>query len=381
MFLSRARSRGAEQPRTYRLATSVRLPWLLGLVLFLVLALALALFMGKVRSSNNNEVPQIVVENQEDITRNAAQSVRRSLNEGVSDLTAFSRIVESSGSTGSLAEPLQVTASVYGRYVGIGVVNDQGQILAQTGATPRPDLLDTVAPFKSAGMQDALRVKGVNEPIVLQFAPLTPEKGRARAVVGQYDASFFRFPLEAAGEADVWLVNQEGRVIGSRQGFTAFQGLPESYLREAAEQAADGLSGALVVPGSLGRQQVVAFSPVNGVGPAGQLGWSVITARSVQSLSLPVQDLRRQGLLASAILGLLTIVIFGWLWLMVLRPVFRLQKEAERVAYGDLSRPVEIIRYDEVGLVARSLERIRILLIRRRVQGDVQSAPPSSGQD
>ena len=75
------------------------------------------------------------------------------------------------------------------------------------------------------------------------------------------------------------------------------------------------------------------------------------------------------------LLTLLALLIFGWLYLVVIQPILRLQHEAERLAYGDLSRPVEVVRYDEIGLVARALERIRILLIRRRAQSHSGKEP------
>lgn len=70
------------------------------------------------------------------------------------------------------------------------------------------------------------------------------------------------------------------------------------------------------------------------------------------------------------VLALITLVIFGWIYIVILRPIARLQREAERLAFGDLSKSVEVVRYDEIGLIARALERVRVLLIRRRVQGD-----------
>jgi hypothetical protein len=56
------------------------------------------------------------------------------------------------------------------------------------------------------------------------------------------------------------------------------------------------------------------------------------------------------------------------LYVFVFRALFRLQSEEEHLAYGDLSRHMEIIRYDEIDLVARMLERIRLLLICRYVE-------------
>jgi hypothetical protein len=70
-----ARRTNLLQGRVYRLASSVRLPWIIGLVLFLLLALAAALFIG--RTGDEVQVPQAILDNQESVTQSAAQSVRR----------------------------------------------------------------------------------------------------------------------------------------------------------------------------------------------------------------------------------------------------------------------------------------------------------------
>ncbi len=364
------RSARRDQTRTYRLANSVRLPWLVGLVLFLFLALAAALLVG--RTDGEIQVPQAVLDNQELVTQSAAQSARRSLNEGVDDLAAFSATLGAldPGQVGSLAGPLGGAAEVHGRYVVLYAIDAQGNVTASAPeGKPTPEALKFVEPFEEPGMGNAAKIEDSPVPVILQYAPLPDEDGRARAIIGQYDPSFFRFALAAAEPGEVWLVNGDGRVVGSRGGFTAFQELPSRPLREAAARAAQGESGTTVVPGSRGRQEIVAFAPVSGTGPAGELGWCVVTARYVDSVSLPETNARRQGLVMAAILALTTVLIFGWLWIFILLPLFRLQGEAERIAYGDLSRNVEIVRYDEIGLIARALERIRVLLIRRRVQG------------
>ena len=374
-----ARRTNPTRGRAYRLSSSVRLPWIIGLVLFLLLALAAALLVG--RTGDEVRVPDAILDYQESITQTAAQSVRRSLNEGVDDLAAFSATLApiDPNRAVSLVGPLKGAAEVHDRYLGLYVIDAQGKVLERVPEDrPTPDTLVLVDPFEKPGMGNARRVEGSPVPIVLQYAPLPKRGGQARAVIGEYDPSFFRFPLVVADPGEVWLVTSEGRVIGSRGGFTAFQELPRRTLREATARAAQGESGSTVVPGSAGRQEIVAFAPVGGTGPAGTLGWSVVTARSVDSVSLPETNARRQGLILAIVLALTTAVVFGWLWIFVLRPLLRLQREAERIAYGDLSKNVEVIRYDEIGLVARALERIRVLLVRQRVQGDrpPQKRPP-----
>ena len=343
---------------------------MVGLLLFMLIALAAALLIG--RTGKQVQVPQAILDNQEALTQSLAQSVRRSANEGVDDLAAFSSTlapINRVQTTSSVSKSLAGVSKVHDRYLRLSVIDDQGNVLATTGeGEPVADPLKLVDPFKEPGMSPAAQLKGRVIPIILQYAPLPKQAGRARAIIGQYDPLFFSYALEAAEPSEAWLVNEDGRVIGSLGGFTAFQELPRRPLRDAAARAATGESGITIVPGSVGRQEIVGFAPVVGIGPAGEIGWSVVTARSVNSISLPQTAARRQALIIAIVLALTTLMVFGWLWIMVLRPLLRLQGEAERIAYGDLSRNVEVIRYDEIGLIARALERIRILLIRQRVQ-------------
>jgi HAMP domain-containing protein len=345
-------------------------------VLFLLIALAAALLIG--RTGNEVDVPQEVLNYQETATQSAAQSVRRSANEGANDLQALSSALTPFLSTDEaqsteLTEALRAIAQLQNRYLQLYVIDEQGEVLANAAAEgdePSYDPLEIVDPFEEGGMSYAWQSEEAPVPVILQYAPLPEQDGQSRAVIGWYDPAFFRFPLSAAGPGEVWLVNDQGQVIGARQGFTAFQELPRQPLRDAAAQGAAGESGTIVASDSPDNREIISFAPVAGGGPSGSLGWSVVTTRSVDSVSLPETNARRQGFVIAVVIWLSIIVVFGWLYIQVLRPLFRLQREAERLAYGDLSRGVEVVRYDEIGLIARALERIRVLLVRRRVQGE-----------
>ena len=195
-------------------------------------------------------------------------------------------------------------------------------------------------------------------------------RGRVRTVVARYDPSFLRFPLEGAQPGGAWLVDPNGLVVGSLGETARMTELPREVLRRAARAAAAGRTGTFSAGGSADTQELISYAPVSGIGPADELGWSVVTSRSVSTLVLPQSQARNEAFLVGVVLALLTVVIFGWLYIVILRPIARLQREAERLAFGDLSKSVEVVRYDEIGLIARALERVRVLLIRRRVQGE-----------
>ena len=390
----RARRRAAGPQRTYRLASSVRLPCALGLALLLMLALAIALLVGRT-DGDPLAVPRALLDFHEAVARDGAQSVRRGVNEGVDDLEQLALVLSaardspdvgqrfaglrtlgglaraegrSSRNGAGLTSVLRGVATAHGRYQAIYALAAERRVLAHVGGDPLPRALRPGPPYKAPGMQDAKPTSNRGAPLIQQYAPVTDRGRWPVTIVGHYDPRFMRFALEVAQPGDAWVVNRRGRVIGALGSAPRFGTLPREALRAAARRATGGASGAVVTGGSADRQEVVGYSPIAGPGPAGQFGWSVVTARTVTSLSLPQADARSHALLAGFALALIALITFGWIYVVVLRPLLILQGDAERLAYGDLSRNVQIVRYDEIGLIARSLERLRVSLIRRRVQ-------------
>lgn len=363
--LFRARRSRPQEPRTYRLANSIRLPFFLGGVALLAAAIATSVLVGRAQSGEV-EVPGVVLDYQESLTLEVAQSVRRSVNEGVEDLEqmalTFSKVP--GNDRARTQDLLKTVAETHDRYRVVYVLDRQRNIVASLGNGADPKLI-TGDPFDGAGVLAARERSGL--PVIPQFAAV---RGRDISVVGHYDHEFLRFAMQSARPGEAWLVDGDGRIIAASGNFSPFAHLPRRALRDAADRADGGQAGSRKIGGSLETEEIVSFAPVSGPGPAGRLGWSVVTGRRVPTMALPEVDARRQGFVAGVIMIVLVLAVFGWLWLIVLRPVLRLQKEAERLAYGDLSVPVEIVRYDEVGLIARALERIRISLVRRKVQGD-----------
>jgi len=377
-----------------------------------VLALAIGLLAGR-SGGDRLQVPRTILDYHEAVARDGAQSVRRGVNEGVKDLEQLALVLDAAaaqdaetrratfrnprelaealrrpgaGVRAELTRVLQNVAAVHSRYQSIYVLDGDRRVVAHAGGEPLPQSLRPSPPFKGPGMQDAQRTS-LGIALIQQYAPLgrrpsvriqgryVPFVGRGQrslTLVGHYDPRFMGFALESARPGDAWVVNRDGRVIGALGSAARFTTLPRQALREAARRATGGASGTIVNGGSIDREEVIGFSPVAGPGPAGQFGWSVVTARTVASFALPQTDARRHALLAGFALALTALLVFGWIYIIVLRPLLALQGEAERLAFGDLSRSVQIIRYDETGLIARALERLRVTLIRRRVQLQAQ---------
>lgn len=341
----------------------------------LVAAAGTSLLVGRVQGGDV-EVPNVVLDYQESVTIQIAQSVRRGVNEGVVDLDQLARTLadigaEAPGGSDRIEGLLADLVDGHGRYRVVYVIDRSGTVVASVGEGPDPRLVAD-EDFDGSGIAAPVERSGV--PVIPQYA-VAP--GGDLAVIGHYDHGFMGFAMESARPGEAWVVDDDGRIISASGPFSPFVELPRRSLRDAAESASAGRSGTSRIGGSFDSDEIVSFAPVDGAGPAGQLGWSVVTSRRVPTMALPGVDARRQGFTAGLVTFALVMGVFGWLWLIVVRPILRLQKEAERLAYGDLSTPVELIRYDEIGLIARALERIRISLVRRKVQGVPDDRGPS----
>ena len=377
-----------ERQRALRLSNSIRVPWAVGLFTLLVLAVAIGGFVGKT-GDDPLEVPRAVLDAQQFQAVATAQSVRKSMNEGVADLDGLAaavsalspkgeggelrplREVARSGGEGldttDLARALQGFSAAHGRYTAIGFMDSNGRPVADARRST-PLALPPGTSLAKRGIEPGAGTATGNAPVIHQFSPVPENRSGIAAVVARYDPAFLRFPLTTAEPGSAWIVDRKARVVAALGDAGQLQPLPRPELLRAAREAIGGQTGARSTGGSLDRQEVLAWAPIAGFGPAGALDWSIVTSRAVSDFAFPEVDARRQALLSGVVLGVLALLIFGWLWIIVVSPVLSTQREAERLAFGDLSKPVDVVRYDEIGLIGRALERMRVLMIRRRAQ-------------
>jgi nitrate/nitrite-specific signal transduction histidine kinase len=108
-----------------------------------------------------------------------------------------------------------------------------------------------------------------------------------------------------------------------------------------------------------GQRHAVSWAPVTSTQPTRQTGLTVVTDRPEASLALPHSDEKRELILLGAVIAVLSVVVFGWLYVVIISPLSALARAAGRISRGDADAPVIVRRYDQLGLVARDLERIR----------------------
>ncbi|MFI8280898.1 HAMP domain-containing protein [Streptomyces sp. NPDC085929] len=314
-------------------------------------------------------VPTAVLDSQLGVTAGAAQHVRRSLHAGELNLAQLASELARTTDPSTFSDQVKDFRDRYQRrYRSVFVLDSGRHVLARAGSEPHPGHVPD-NPLR-AGTTEAVGIDKM--PVVLQYAPFALGDGGAIAVA-EYDLANLRYVLDALLPATAWVVNAKGEVLASTAGFTAFQQLGREEVRRAAQTASDqpGVS----LGGSFEEREIVASAPVRGSAKLRGPTWRVVTARSVDTIVLPQTQARDQALLVALAVATVTVGVFGWLYVMWLRPLRRLVYDAERIADRDLRSGVEVRRYDELGRVARSVERIRIDLVRSAAAGaDVDQA-------
>jgi len=347
---SRDRSTEGRHRRYFPLAV---LAWTLGAALFLGAAVTVATAPS---SWLVDPIPQSVAVEQQTRTALAARQLQRSLDSGVSDLTAVAAGIRVLKDTETPTKLLAQLTSTRDRYRGVVYLAPTGEVRAKAGEDV------DVAAIKPADKPSLVvgPAQGV-APRVFVSAPVAGE-GNGR-LIAEFTPSALIRPLSLAGPGNTRLLNADRKVIGATSGFTAFEPLTRPDLEQAAKAAAGGPGHALHDVD--GQQHVVSWAPVTSTQPTRQTGLTVVTDRPESTLTLPHSNEKRELILLGALIAALTIVIFGWLYVVIISPMSALARAAGRLLRGDTHDPVIVRRYDRLGLIARDLERIRRDLVGR----------------
>jgi methyl-accepting chemotaxis protein len=111
----------------------------------------------------------------------------------------------------------------------------------------------------------------------------------------------------------------------------------------------------------------LAFTQTDGKDALGyvrgnRLGWAVAIQQDEEELLAPLRETTALGLalLLAAALGVAMVARTAST--MLVRPILALSEAADRMSIGDLDTPVAVARTDELGVLGRSLERLRVSL-------------------
>ncbi|MBI2862250.1 MAG: GAF domain-containing protein [Chloroflexi bacterium] len=171
---------------------------------------------------------------------------------------------------------------------------------------------------------------------------------------------FNMLPLaQIEDEAEVQVIDTSGAVVveqgGESEGYSSLSHVALLASLMANEQA--GVRLHEPVPNQSFASHLVAYAPV-----ARMPRWGVVVEQPEDiALAMPRQLQRR--LFLFGMLALLVAIAFAWLDARrIVRPLRVLTGVAERFAAGELERPVPVERGDELGVLARAFETMRVRL-------------------
>jgi methyl-accepting chemotaxis protein len=349
------------------------------LVVVTVVSLALASWSAGVLvllANREPPVPEAIVTSIRDQTGRATEALRRSMNDGLADLNTVSVLVGPQGE-GALRPALDELISTQRRYRSVYLVDSRGVAGAHVG---RPPLRVTERPPERAGIRQQNSSGRV--PVIFAHVPFGDT---GKTLVGEFDLDHLASLLgQAPGK--VRLVDAEFRTISATDGYVAFERVTDSGVQRGVAQAQRGDPIAEISATSEG-SAIVAATAVYG-GEIGKAGWTVVGLSPVADLALPANALRRAGILTALIGFLLALLLFGWHFFTVIRPLRRVAAAGRALRTGDHTSVIYPQRHDEIGTIASCLEICRQALTQgptrlgpaRRPQGnateETQLLPP-----
>ncbi|MFI5614414.1 HAMP domain-containing protein [Amycolatopsis sp. NPDC051903] len=274
----------------------------------------------------------------------SADTLRRSLVEGLTDLRSLARLAAGKqpdqvrGMLGQLADSESRFRSVY-------VADAQGGVVLQAGreSLREPGKLPTGEGLRQHNTSGRV-------PVVYAFTPLP---GSANTLVGEYDVPRMAELLGSAG-GRVRVVDEGKRTIADTEGYLAFAPLTDPALIQNVEAAQSGKDARETTSASL-----VAAQRLSAEGTTASLKWVVVAEQPIGSLGLADNTVRAGARVAALLVAVVALLLFGWHLLIVVRPLRRVGDAAARIAAGDTGDVVYPQRHDEIGTIASCVEICR----------------------
>lgn len=302
--------------------------------------------------SQDVAVPGTVVTSIRNQTSAATEALRRSLNDGLADLTSFGSPTggDDKGTDNDavtvLRSSLDELIAGQSRYRSVYLVDQAGRATTVAGRQP----LRTAEPLPA---EPGLGLRRGDAPVPVLFAYAPQPNGQA--LVGEFDLDHIARLLGRA-PGSVQLVDNGLRTIAATDGFVAFADL-SAELRDSAIKSGDGRPVARTQEGTNGRAVIVS-APLRG-GASGKLGWKVVAEQPVTDLALPGSELRRNAIVAALAAALLALLLFGWQYLLLIRPLRRVAAAADEIVAGRYGSVIYPQHQDQVGTIASCLEICR----------------------
>jgi HAMP domain-containing protein len=310
--------------------------------------------------------PTLLSEHGVRVTR-SADTLRRSLAEGLTDLQSVARLGKGRQAD-QLGGMLDQLAAGESRFRSVYVADAQGAIVRQAG---RESLRDAGKLPDGEGLRQHNTSGRV--PVVYAFTPLPDSKN---VLVGEYDVPRMAELLGTTG-GRVRVVDEGRRTIADTEGYLAFAPVTDPALVKNVDAAQAGKDARETTPAALVAAQRLAEK-----GNVASLKWVVVAEQPVGSLGLADNTVRSGARVAALLTAVVALMLFAWHFLVVVRPLRRVGEEARRIAAGHTGAVVYPQRQDEIGTIASCVEICRQALTEGKVRlGEVRRPTGAATDD
>ncbi|NBH11882.1 HAMP domain-containing protein, partial [Amycolatopsis sp. SID8362] len=322
-------------------------PFLSAQLVIVAVALALLGWSGAVAATlgrQHAEVSATTLSEHGVHVTHSADTLRRSLAEGLTDLQSVARLGKGK-EPDRLRGMLDQLAGTESRFRSVYVADEQGAVVLQAG---REALRDPGKLPDGEGLRQHNTSGRV--PVVYAFTPLPDSKN---VLVGEYDVPRMAALLGPAG-GRVRVVDEGKRTIADTEGYLAFAALSDPALIKSVDAAQAGKDARETTSSAL-----VAAQRLADKGNAASLKWVVVAEQPIGSLGLADNTVRSGARVAALLTAVVALMLFAWHFLVVVRPLRRVGAEARRIARGDTGAVVYPQRQDEIGTIASCVEICR----------------------
>jgi HAMP domain-containing protein len=261
---------------------------------------------------------------------------------------------------------VQTVAASSTAYSSVYVVDKNGKLLALAGSTPRA----TVEPGSAAGIFEG----ATSGHTALLYAALPMAGGDTE--VAEFSDAQLMTAVQHNSLGTVDFVDADNRVLLSSASFTAYATLSGQEAAAATSALASGavgtgghVDGAAIVQSATVAPSSAAASAAAGSAAAGSAEQFAVTSdRATSKINVSGVVLRQTVQLLAMLAVTAALLCGGWIYLMVLMPLRRLERRARAVVDGDYSEAVVPLRADEIGQLSRALDLLRRAARRGRGQ-------------
>ncbi|MEE9245030.1 MAG: HAMP domain-containing protein, partial [Gemmatimonadota bacterium] len=218
--------------------------------------------------------------------------------------------------------------------------------------------------------RSALQADAPGAAFIADFEPYTPSYGAPASFIGspvfrdgeKIGVAVFQMPVDeinaimkdtaGLGETgETYLIGPDYLMRSDSRVSPDSTILEQAVTTASANRAIAGESGTIEQPDYRGVQVLSSFGPVNIEG----LQWAMLAEIDMSEIIAPAEILRNRVLVIGAVIGVLVGALSAvFLQRIVISPVRRLARGAERVEHGDFTMPVDVGASDELGDLARA---------------------------